>query len=57
LQFLVNDDSDGGHGDWVGPLQDFPNARLVLSSGLGIVRAFNKLGKMARSEFLVFLQV
>ena len=57
LQFLVNDDSDDGHGEWVEPLGMFPNARLVLSSGLGIVRSFNKLAKMASSEFLVFLQV
>lgn len=57
LQFLVSDDSTGGHGQWINGLRKFPNARLMLTSGLGIVRAYNKLAKLSSAKYIAFVQV
>ena len=55
LEVIVNDDSGRDHGRWLALLRQ-PNDFVVSSPNIHEIRAYNRLARLARGDFLLLLQ-
>ena len=55
IEIIVNDDSRNGPAEWL-PMLTGPNDFYVASPNVHELRAYDRLARMARGEFLVLLQ-
>ena len=55
LEVIINDDSGRDHGRWLALLRQ-PNDFVVSSPNIHEIRAYNRLARLARGDFLLLLQ-
>ena len=55
LEVIINDDSGRDHGRWLALLRQ-PNDFAVSSPNIHEIRAYNRLARLARGDFLLLLQ-
>ena len=55
LEVIINDDSGKDHGRWAELLRQ-PNDFVVSSPNIHEIRAYNRLARLARGDFLLLLQ-